>query len=176
MKSIMNQNYQSFLLPTMNSHDTFVEFQTLLEKFKKIMGKKNIEESSAIEIKQMQSELEEIRKKVEQKNAFDNGILAHYNFDAKFMRVFKRIQETPPPISSNKMVVENILLSIKEQTDNLVLSKQSILENEDFFARQLKPVINEACEKNNIDASVEQMMFLDNLIKNEYISEYEMVG
>ncbi len=152
------------------------EFQTLLEKFKKIMGKKNIEESSAVEIKQMQSELEEIRKKVEQKNAFDNGILAHYNFDAKFMRVFKRIQENPPPISSNKMVVENILLSIKEQTDNMVLSKQSILENKKFFACQLKPVINDACTKNNIDASVRQMEFLDELIENEYISEYEMVG
>ena len=75
------------------------EYVALLDELKRIFKKKNIEELTSDEMKDLMGELDDLRKKAEKKNHEDQMLAKKYNGDVKYMRTHKRIMESPPPIA-----------------------------------------------------------------------------
>lgn len=147
------------------------EYITLLDKLRAILNKKNIEEMTSQEMIDAQKELAGLQKQIAAKNAADRALCAKYRMDAKFMRVHKRLRETPPPIA-NDIVLNKVLLSIKEETDNTVLNNVNIIQNENYFTGALNPIIVRVCRNNNIPLNLDKVKLIDQLVSTEYIHEY----
>lgn len=146
------------------------EYIALIDELKRIFKKKNIEELTSDEMRETMEELEDLRKRAEAKNLADRLLANKYNGDVKYMRAHKRIMETPPPIA-DAVTVHDILMDVKEDIDDKVSHNESIIDNQAFFIRTLQPCIIAACEKFNIDISLDKLGFIKNCLSQEYFTE-----
>lgn len=146
------------------------EYISLLDELKRIFKKKNIEELTADEMKKMTEELDALRKKAENRNREDAMLAAKYRGDVKFMRTHKRIMSSPPPIG-DPITVFRILLNVKDLADDKIAHNESILDNQPYFFKELRPVIKGACREQNVSLSRPQLDFIDTCIASEYFDE-----
>jgi len=146
------------------------EYITLLDELKRIFKKKNIEELTSDEMKDMMTELDKLRKRAEKRNHEDAMLTKKYNGDAKYMRTHKRIMQNPPPIA-DAMTVHTILMEVKTQADEAIEKNESVLDNQAFFIRSLQPFIINACKHQNTTVNMQQVKFIDTCISNEYFTE-----
>lgn len=146
------------------------EYIGLLEELKRIFKKKNIEELTSDEMKDLMGELDTLRKRAEQKNHTDQMLTDKYDGDVKYMRTHKRIMESPPPIA-DAPTIHKILMGIKIQTDEAISHNESMLDNEAFFIRSLQPFIINACKGEGTKVNMQQVKFIDSCISQEYITE-----
>ena len=89
------------------------EYITLLDELKRVFKKKNIEELTSDEMKDMMTELDDIGKRAEKHNHADQMLAEKYGGDVKYMRTHKRIMGNPPPIG-DEVTVHSILMDVKE--------------------------------------------------------------
>ncbi len=146
------------------------EYVALLEELKRIFKKKNIEELTSDEMKDLMGELDTLRKKAEQKNHADKMLADKYGGDVKYMRTHKRIMESPPPIA-DAITIHKILMDVKVQADDKIAHNESVLENEAYFIKTLQPFIINACKKQNTQVNIAQVRFIDTCISQEYFTE-----
>lgn len=146
------------------------EYVALLEELKRIFKKKNIEELTSDEMKDLMGELDALRKKAEQKNHADKMLADKYGGDVKYMRTHKRIMESPPPIA-DAITIHKILMDVKVQADDKIAHNESVLENEAYFIKTLQPFIINACKKQNTQVNIAQVRFIDTCISQEYFTE-----
>jgi type I restriction enzyme, R subunit len=154
------------------------QYISLLDKLKQILSKKNIEEYTADDMKDVSAQLEEMRRMLAARNAADTALCAKYRMDAKFMRVHKRLRENPPPIADD-ITLNKVLLLVKDEADSAVLSNRNMLTNEAYFCRSLDPIIMNAFRRNTIQLKATQLSkldMLDSLISKEYINERKRIG
>ena len=151
------------------------EYITLLDELKRVFKKKNIEELTADEMKQMMGELDTLKKKAEKRNLADRMLAAKYSGDVKYMRTHKRIMGSPPPIA-DAITVHRILMSVKSKADDQIAHNENILDNEDYFIKSLQPIILRACMGENVRIDKPQLMFIDNCLSKEYILERDWVS
>ncbi len=151
------------------------EYISLLDELKRIFKKKNIEELSADEMKQMTAELDALRKKAEQHNHADQMLAAKYGGDVKYMRTHKRIMGTPPPLA-DAMTIHKILMFVKSKADDQIAHNESVLDNEAFFMKSLQPFIITACKQEGAKVSMPQVKFIDNCLSQEYFAERKWVS
>lgn len=150
------------------------EYITLLDELKRIFKKKNIEELTSDEMKDLMGELDSLRSRAQQRNRADRMLANRYNGDTKFMRTHKRIMETPPPIA-DAMTVHKILMKVKTHADDTISHNESVLDNQAFFIRTLQPFIITACREENTKVSMPQVKFIDTCISQEYFMERDWV-
>lgn len=93
------------------------EYISLLDELKRVFKKKNIEELTADEMKQMMGDLNALKKKAEKRNLADRMLAAKYSGDVKYMRTHKRIMNSPPPIT-DAVTIHRILMTVKKNTQN----------------------------------------------------------
>ena len=146
------------------------EYVALLDELKRIFKKKNIEELTSDEMKDLMGELDSLRKKAEQKNYADKMLADKYAGDVKYMRTHKRIMESPPPIA-DAVTIHTILMDVKVQADDKIAHNESVLENEAYFIKTLQPFIINACKKQNTQVNIAQVKFIDMCISQEYFTE-----
>lgn len=146
------------------------EYITLLEELKRIFKKKNIEELTSDEMKDMMSQLDDLRKRAEQRNHADQMLTAKYRGDVKYMRTHKRIMGNPPPIA-DAITIHSILMDVKSQADETIAKNESVLDNQAFFIRTLQPFIIGACKRQNTAVNMQQVKFIDACISQEYFTE-----
>jgi len=146
------------------------EYVALLDELKRIFKKKNIEELTSDEMKDLMGELDSLRKKAEQKNHADKMLADKYAGDVKYMRTHKRIMESPPPIA-DAVTIHKILMDVKVQADDKIAHNESVLENEAYFIKTLQPFIINACKKQNTQVNIAQVKFIDMCISQEYFTE-----
>ncbi len=146
------------------------EYVALLDELKRIFKKKNIEELTSDEMKDLMGELDSLRKKAEQKNHADKMLADKYAGDVKYMRTHKRIMESPPPIA-DAVTMHKILMDVKVQADDKIAHNESVLENEAYFIKTLQPFIINACKKQNTQVNIAQVKFIDMCISQEYFIE-----
>lgn len=151
------------------------EYISLLDELKRIFKKKNIEELSADEMKQMTAELDALRKKAEQHNHADQMLAAKYGGDVKYMRTHKRIMGTPPPLA-DAMTIHKILMFVKSKADDQIAHNESVLDNEAFFMKSLQPFIITACKQEGTKVSMPQVKFIDTCLSQEYFAERKWVS
>lgn len=146
------------------------EYIALLDELKRIFKKKNIEELTSDEMKDLMGDLDALRKKAEQKNHADKMLTDKYDGDVKYMRTHKRIMESPPPIA-DAVTIHKILMDIKVQTDDAISHNESMLDNEAYFIKFLQPFIINACKDESTKVNMQQVKFIDSCISQEYITE-----
>lgn len=147
------------------------EYISLYEELKRIMSKKNIEELTAEDMQKSIKELEELKKKMDQKNQKDQTLCNKYNGDPKFMRIHKRLKENPPPIIPSDTLLQQVLLNIKYETDNLLLSNSNVISNEAYFDSQLGSFVIPELQKQKVSFTLPQAKMMINIIKKEYTGE-----
>lgn len=151
------------------------EYISLLDELKRVFKKKNIEELTADEMRQMMGELDSLKKKAEKRNLTDRMLAAKYSGDVKYMRTHKRIMASPPPIA-DAITVHRILMMVKSKTDDQIAHNENILDNEEYFIKSLQPIILKACIGENVKVERQQLLFIDNCLSKEYISERDWVS
>lgn len=151
------------------------EYISLLDELKRVFKKKNIEELTADEMRQMMGELDSLKKKAEKRNLTDRMLAAKYSGDVKYMRTHKRIMASLPPIA-DAITVHRILMMVKSKTDDQIAHNENILDNEEYFIKSLQPIILKACIGENVKVERQQLLFIDNCLSKEYISERDWVS
>ena len=151
------------------------EYISLLDELKRVFKKKNIEELTSDEMKQMMGELNVLKKKAEKRNLADRMLAAKYSGDVKYMRTHKRIMGSPPPIA-DAIILHRILMNVKSKADDQIAHNENILDNEDYFIKSLQPIILKACLGGNVKGERQQILFIDNCLSKEYISERDWVS
>lgn len=151
------------------------EYISLLDELKRVFKKKNIEELTSDEMRQMMNELDTLKKKAEKRNLADRMLAAKYSGDVKYMRTHKRIMGSPPPIA-DAITVHRILMTVKSKADDQIAHNENILDNEDYFTKSLQPIILRACMGENVKLERQQLLYIDNCLSKEYISERDWVS
>ena len=151
------------------------EYISLLDELKRVFKKKNIEELTSDEMKQMMGELNVLKRKAEKRNLADRMLAAKYSGDVKYMRTHKRIMGSPPPIA-DAIILHRILMNVKSKADDQIAHNENILDNEDYFIKSLQPIILKACLGENVKVERQQILFIDNCLSKEYISERDWVS
>ena len=151
------------------------EYISLLDELKRVFKKKNIEELTADEMKQMMGNLNALKKKAEKRNLADRMLAAKYSGDVKYMRTHKRIMNSPPPIT-DAVTIHRILMTVKSKADDQIAHNENILDNEEYFIKSLQPIILRACMGEKVKLDKPQLMFIDNYLSKEYILERDWVS
>ncbi|MEZ4685760.1 MAG: hypothetical protein R3B47_06755 [Bacteroidia bacterium] len=135
--------------------------------------KQKLTEISQSEMKANIEALSRIYEKIKELNRKDALLRAKYEYDAKFARVHKRIKERSD-ISERESKIHTALMDVKHQADEQILDNTRILENESYFeALMLKLVINQLKNKNKVPLNADSSKYINNLIVQEYIREFE---
>lgn len=151
------------------------EYISLLDELKRVFKKKNIEELTSDEMKQMMSELDALKKRAKKRNLADRMLAAKYSGDVKYMRTHKRIMGSVLPIT-NAITLHRILMTIKSKTDDQIAHNENILDNEDYFFKSLQSVILRTCMSEKVKLDKSQLLFIDNCLSKEYITERNWVS
>ena len=151
------------------------EYISLLDELKRVFKKKNIEELTADEMKQMMGDLNALKKKAEKRNLADRMLAVKYSGDVKYMRTHKRIMNSPPAIT-DAVTIHRILMTVKSKADDQIAHNENILDNEEYFIKSLQPIILRACMGEKVKLDKPQLMFIDNCLSKEYILERDWVS
>ncbi len=146
------------------------QYVTLLEELQRLLIKKHIEELTAEEMEKNITELDRIKEAAKKQNLLDNMLTNKYDNDPKYMRTHKRLKEVTKLFQSD-IVLYNVLLSLKHQIDERVLSNERLLNNEPFFQQDMYPLIKHELSENRVPYTASEIKLMGTYISNEYLSE-----
>ena len=112
-------------------------------------------------------------KEINRKNDLIN---LKYNNDQKFTRIHKRVLEMKK-YEEYKPSLFDILNDVKDAIDEHSLNNNEILKNENYFKQVTMPIIIQKFEitsKENIN--YEDAEYLNSIVVNEYINEYQQMN
>ncbi|MBO5613489.1 MAG: type I restriction endonuclease subunit R [Prevotella sp.] len=156
------------------------QFISLLEEFKRVLKKKDINEATEFNMADRVNNLNDILKRVRILNEKDRILSLQYHNDLKFARIHKRLvqkeqQETTSPNpygwSKNKTKLNNVLLSIKEKTDDCYLHNEDLTANADYFTRKIVTFITQTFTGENIGSTRPVRYYIGEIINREYQNE-----
>lgn len=150
------------------------QFVNLYDELKRLFANRNLDEISQDEMKQNIGALEKIYQKVLELNRRNNLLRAKYENDAKYARLHKRIMEKGK-ISKRESEVQEVLLDIKQRTDEKVLLNTNLLNNDGFFSGLVMQLLVNSFDKIKIPLEPEAAKFINNLLVREYVNEYQGV-
>lgn len=149
------------------------KFVTLYEELERLFKSKKLNEVSQEDMKENIGTLNKIYEKIKTLNQENNRLKAKYEYDPKFTRVHKRIKEKGN-ISDKDSKIQSALMDIKNKADESVLKNTKLLENESYFDKEMIRIVIEQFKlKNNIPLNPESSKYINNLIVQEYINEFE---
>lgn len=146
------------------------EYVSLLEELQRLFAKKNMEELTAEEMTKHMEELNRIEEAAKKKNAADAMLARKYYGDLKYMRTHKRLREGSSPISSD-LLLNKVLLSLKESVDKQVYENEKILDNEPYFEKNMYPIIIRVFNDNDIQIDAQNIKKVGSCISEEYFHE-----
>jgi type I restriction enzyme R subunit len=146
-------------------------FVTLYEELMRLFKKKNLDEISQEEMKANITSLQEIYDRVTELNRKNNLLKAKYNNDAKYAKVHKRIMENGT-ISKKELLINEILLKVKNDADDLIQNNQRILNNEAYFGKFVMSIVNKSFKDFNLNLDSDSIKFINNNLVKEYMNEY----
>lgn len=156
------------------------EFISLLEEFKRVLKKKDINEATEFNMADRVANLNDILKRVRILNEKDRILSLQYHNDLKFARIHKRLEQkeeqektTPNPYgwSKNKQKLNSVLLSIKEKTDDCYLHNEDLTANSDYFTRKIVTFITQTFMGEEIQSTRPTRQYIGEVINREYQHE-----
>ena len=116
------------------------EYISLREELERIFKKKNLAEVGQEEMQANIATLEIVYARIKELNR-QNDLLRHkYSGDAKYARTHKRLMENAA-LYGDKLKVFNALSGVKTDADQKVLDMEQILDNQNYFEKQMKGIV-----------------------------------
>ncbi|MDK9694510.1 MAG: hypothetical protein OEL19_09750, partial [Sulfurimonas sp.] len=106
----------------------------------RLFKNKNLNEVSQDEMNANIGILEKIYEKIKELNRQNELLKQKYQNDEKYARIHKRLMQNSE-LSKSKIQVFEALSDVKKETDEKVLNRNSILENEDYFRRLMMTTV-----------------------------------
>ena len=148
------------------------EFISLYDELKRLFDKKNLDEISQDEMKKNIGALTLIYEKIKELNRQNNLLKDKYSSDPKYARIHKRLIEKRT-ISDKESQIFEALKNVKTDADLQVLQNTKLLNNESYFSTEMmRLVIDQFKNKNKINLNAESSKYINNLVVNEYVSEF----
>ena len=110
-------------------------YTSLANEFNNLFKMKNIEELTIDDINENMKKLTEIEKNIDQLNLKNSMLLNKLLGDEKYVKIYKRVKDRISDFSDSKLV--EILLEIKNEVDDLILRRNDILDNVEFFKSEV---------------------------------------
>lgn len=149
------------------------KYVTLYEELERLFKNKKLSEIKQENMKANIGALNKIYEKIKALNRENNRLKAKYEYDPKFTRVHKRIKQKGN-VSEKESKIHAALMDIKNKADESVLENNKLLENESYFDSLMIGIVIEQFRKNNnIPLNLEASKYINHLIVQEYINEFE---
>ena len=110
-------------------------YPSLANEFNNLFKMKNIEELTIDDINSNMKKLIDVEEKIDQLNLKNSMLLNKLLGDEKYVKIYKRVKDRITDFSDSKLV--EILLNIKNQIDDLILRRNDILDNVDYFKSEV---------------------------------------
>jgi len=148
------------------------KFISLKEELERLFKKKNLSEVTQEEMTANIDTLNAIHDRVKTLNRENNQLRQKYHGDAKYTRIHKRLLENGGLSESERKIFE-ALSGVKQDADGQVLNNSQILDNEDYFERQMMPlVINRFMKEQHIKLNADISRQINHLVVAEYMKEF----
>ncbi|MBD0833750.1 type I restriction endonuclease subunit R [Aestuariibaculum sediminum] len=148
------------------------EWVSLYDELRRLFDNKNLSEVSQEEMLANMKSLKQIHQAITELNRRNNLLKDKYEGDKKYARVQKRLIEAGKPSALKTAIIE-ALQHIKEQTDISVLQRNDILNNENYFTKQVARLVDKEFGSTLQQAlDYDTTMFISNIIVKEYLDEY----
>ena len=128
-----------------NNDNSDPKYVSLLEEFRRILKKNNIEELTADEMKIVKMELKNIQSDIQNLNFQNDNLTAQYFGDKKFMRIHKRVKLILNSLSQEKLF--QLLSLLKKIIDDKISTNYASLDNESYFERGLWAELKKLLDK-----------------------------
>ena len=147
------------------------EYVNLLDELRRRFEKVDIEEMTTSDMVASMSELDELKRQVDELNRRDAALAKRYGGDEKFARAHKRAMRTPPPLTTSPSKLHAILGRVKNDADALVFANSGVLGNRPYFMRKVEGMLADSCERAGLDYTAAQVKGIADYIATEYMDE-----
>lgn len=147
-------------------------FINLYEELKRLFKAKNLDEVTQEEMTQNIGSLENIYQRVLELNRKNALLKQKYNNDEKYVRLHKRILEKNV-VSAKESEIFNILMTIKKQADEKVLSNKNMLDNDGYFERLMTQTVVSNFDNARIKLDPASALYINRQVSKEYLNEYK---
>ena len=155
-----------------NFDQTDPHFATLREELERIFKKKNLSETTQVDMVENMHLLRKIYDKAKELNRKNALLKAKYENDEKYTRIHKRLIEKGT-LNSKELQLHRALMQVKHAVDSKLEGQEDILSNEAFFTKYLMQlVISEFKKKENIPLDFATTENINQLIAREYLQLY----
>ena len=156
------------------------KYVILAEEFREYFRKKGFVPQNTQEAKENIDYMDSVMKKIREINRRNNILKKKYQGDERFVRIHKRIEEEnekreKPLISKTEYEIAESLSKMKREIDNRIYLDINIIANENSFKRDTLAMIGHQLVDLGIKASLPDRKFINNLIANEYINQYNQL-
>jgi len=156
------------------------KYVILAEEFREYFRKKGFVPQNTQEAKESIDYMDSVMKKIREINRRNNILKKKYQGDERFVRIHKRIEEEnekreKPLISKTEYEIAESLSKMKHEIDNRIYLDINIIANENSFKRDTLAMIGHQLVDLGIKASLPDRKFINNLIANEYINQYNQL-
>lgn len=146
-----------------------IMYKNLFKEFEQLFTSSNFENVTTKEMEENSAKLDVLLKKIHKLNSQNERYLAKYRNDEKFVKIHKRVIEKISDFP--EVTLNEILISLKNEIDNLLLKRYDIMENESFFKKTITPLTVIKLEDCNRTEIIEEVDFFSDLIVDEYLFE-----
>ena len=156
------------------------KYVILAEEFREYFRKKGFVPQNTQEAKESIDYMDSVMKKIREINRRNNILKKKYQGDERFVRIHKRIEEEnekreKPLISKTEYGIAESLSKMKREIDNRIYLDINTIANENSFKRDTLAMIGHQLVDLGIKASLPDRKFINNLIANEYINQYNQL-
>jgi type I restriction enzyme R subunit len=148
------------------------QFVTLREELVRLLQRKNINEVGQEVMNENIKILSQIYKRAKELNRQNNLLREKYDDDYKYVCVHKRIQELDQ-LKLKDRQLHQVLMAMKNRTDDLVLNNQAILNNEQFFSKEVIRLLSNLFRQEGISFDLKMCQSINKLIVQEYLGEWQ---
>ena len=151
------------------------EFINLKEELERLFNTKGLDAVTQEDMTKNIGSLNKILEKVRELNRKNDRLKAKYKRDEKYARIHKRLSQRGD-ISKKEMQIFEALKHIKDLADLQVLKNTKILDNEEYFDKEMiKMVIDEFRTNQKLPLNAEAVKYINGLVVKEYMNEFNGV-
>ncbi|MHA0297338.1 DEAD/DEAH box helicase family protein [Mesomycoplasma ovipneumoniae] len=154
------------------------EYSSLIKIIRERFAKRGFNIDNMDEFNEYSRFLDETLSNIKKINKDNNNLLAKYDNDQKFVRIHKRILEFNKKHADEKYElilsdneIMNVLKIVKDNVDNEIYKKNSILNNQGYFKKTISSRLHTIFKEEKIKMNDENIEFIINNIQEEYTSQ-----
>lgn len=156
------------------------EYRSILEEFMRLFKKKEMEPQEQFNMHERVQNINDILRRIKKMNEKDALRAIDYHGDTKFVRIEKRLKEKDQADESNpepkynyawtkeRQKLTSILMLIKEDVDDAYFHNQAIVENPEYFKKNILTYVTRCFKSASINTDREVRIYVSGIINREY--------